>query len=99
MANWIKTRMLPLSGVLALLLGLIVAAVGIVLYGSGMTTNLLAGSADLLIGIAVAILVVDRINRSNIKRQWTVAYQALHGLLAATFVDVMRLFYVQSSSG
>lgn len=99
MTNWVTKRMLPLSGVLALLLGLIVATVGIILYGSGMTTNLLAGSADLLIGIAIAILVVDRINRSNLRRQWTAAYQALHGLLAATFVDVMRLFYVQSSPG
>jgi hypothetical protein len=86
MTKWITKRMLPLSGLLALLLGLIVATVGIILYGSGMTTNLLAGSADLLVGVAVAILVVDRINRSNLRRQWMVAYQALHGLLASCYI-------------
>ena len=91
-------RTLPAAGGMALALGLILAIVGIVLYGTSMTTNLLAGTSDLLIGIAAAILVIDRITRANLKHQWSAAYQALHGLFAATFVDVMRLLYVQSSA-
>jgi hypothetical protein len=98
MTDWILERIVLLTGVAAFLFGLAIAVVGLAIYGNGMATNLLAGFSDLLIGIAVAILVIDRLNRANARRQWISAYQALHGLLAATFVDVMRLLYVRSSA-
>lgn len=96
MYSWVLARMVLITGTVALLLGLLIAAIGLAVYGVSVGTNLLAGASDLLISIAVAILIIDRINRINSRRQWLAAYHALYGLLAAGFVDVMRLLYIYS---
>lgn len=97
MHNWIISRIVPITGVTALLFGIIIAVIGLEAYGVSVGTNLLAGASDLLISIAVATFIIERIDRVNTRRQWLSAYHALHGLLAATFVDVMRLLTVYSS--
>jgi hypothetical protein len=94
--NWILARIVLIAGVTALILGIIVAIIGLAAYGVSVGTNLMAGASDLLISNAVATFVVDRVNRVNARRQWLAAYHALHGLLAAVFVDVMRLLSVYS---
>lgn len=98
MRSWVQAHLVVVAGAAALVLGLVIAAVGLALYGASVGTNLLAGACDLLLGIAVATFVVDRINRASGRRQWEAAYHALHGLLAASFVDVMRLLNVHSSA-
>jgi hypothetical protein len=95
--NWIISRIVPITGVTALLFGIIIAVIGLEAYGVSVGTNLLAGASDLLISIAVATFIIERIDRVNTRRQWLTAYRALHGLLAAAFVDVMRLLSVYSS--
>jgi len=96
--GWVRAHLVIVTGAAALLLGLVIAAVGLALYGASVGTNLLAGACDLLLGIAVATFVIDRINRVSGRRQWEAAYRALHGLLAASFVDVMRLLDIHSST-
>lgn len=96
MYSWVLARIVSITGMAALLLGILVAVIGLVIYGVSVGTNLLAGASDLLISIAVATFIIDGINRANSRRQWLAAYRALHGLLAASFVDVMRLLYVYS---
>jgi hypothetical protein len=83
--------------VTALALGFIIVIIGLKIYGATVGTNLLAGASDLLVGIAVATFIIERVDRVHIRRQWLTAYQALNGLLATTFVDVMRLLTVHSS--
>jgi hypothetical protein len=95
--NWIASRIVPITGMVALVSGIIIAVIGLVVYGVSVGTNLLAGASDLLISIAVAIFIIQTVDRVNIRRQWLIAYHALHGLLAAAFVDVMRLLAVYSS--
>src|ERR1700726_1584083 len=89
--NWIISRIVPITGMAALLFGIVIAIIGLEVYGVSVGTNLLAGASDLLISIAVATFIIQRVDRVNTRRQWLTAYHALHGLLAATFVDVMRL--------
>jgi hypothetical protein len=96
MYSWVLARIVLVTGIIALFLGIPIAVIGVVAYGVSVGTNLLAGASDLLISIAVAKFIIDRINRVNTRRQWLAAYRALHGLLAAAFVDVMRLLKVYS---
>jgi hypothetical protein len=96
MYSWVLARIVLITGMVALFLGILIAIIGLIVYGVSVGTNLLAGASDLLISIAVAIFIIDRINRANSRRQWLAAYRALHGLVAAAFVDVMRLLYVYS---
>jgi hypothetical protein len=96
--SWARAHLVFATGAVALLLSLLLGGVGLALYGASVGTNLLAGACDLLMGIAVATFVIDRVNRVSSRRQWEAAYRALHGLLAASFIDVMRLVYVYSSA-
>src|SRR6476469_9036548 len=96
MYSWVLARIVLITGIVALLLGILIAIIGLIVYGVSVGTNLLAGASDLLISIAVATFIIDRINHANSRRQWLAAYHALHGLVAAAFVDVMRLLYVYS---
>jgi hypothetical protein len=95
--NWIISRIVPITGIAALVSGITIAIIGLKVYGVSVGTNLLAGASDLLISIAVATFIIQNVDRINTRRQWLTAYHALHGLLAATFVDVMRLLSVHSS--
>ena len=81
-----------LIGLGALVLAATVGVVGWLLYDDGMTVNILSGVFELLLGIAVAVFIVERVTRMQARRDWKVAYSAVNGLLAA-FVDVMRLLF------
>jgi len=97
MYDWLQTRIVTAMGIVALVLGILIAVIEHIAYGSSVGENLLATASGLLISLAVATLIIDRINRLNRRRQWLVVYAALHGLLAAAFVDIMRLIYIHSS--
>jgi len=96
--SWVRGHLAFVTAAAALALSVMVGGIGLALYGVAVGTNLLAGACDLLMGIAVATFVLDRINRSSSSRQWRAAYRALHGLLAASFVDVMRLLNTYQSA-
>lgn len=98
MFSWVRAHLALATAVAALALSVLLGSIGLALYGVAVGTNLLAGACDLLMGIAVATFVVDRVNRSSSSRQWQAAYRALHGLLAASFVDVMRLLNIYQSN-
>src|SRR6478735_4796302 len=97
MLGWLQTRIVTVMGIVALILGILIAVIEHIAYGSSVGTNLLATASGILISLAVATLIIDRINRLNKRRQWLVVYEALHGLLAAAFVDVMRLIHIYSN--
>lgn len=97
MYGWLQARIVTIMGIVALVLGILIAVLEHIAYGSSVGANLLATASGILISLAVATLIIDRINRLNRQRQWLVVYEALHGLLAAAFVDVMRLIYIHSS--
>ena len=97
MLGWLQTRIVTVMGMVALILGILIAVIEHIAYGSSVGENLLATASGILISLAVATLIIDRINRLNKQRQWLVVYEALHGLLAAAFVDVMRLIHIHSN--
>jgi len=84
-----------LVAAVALLLAILCGVVGWLAFGQGMTVNVLSGLIELLLGIAVAVFVIDQVTKRQRKREWAAAYSAINGLLAASFVDVMRLLHIR----
>lgn len=82
----------------ALILAIICGIAGWLVFGESMTVNVLSGLMDLLLGIAVAVFIIDRLEKRHRRREWAAAYSAINGLLSAAFVDVMRLLYVHVAS-
>ena len=89
---------MTLVAVVALILAVACGIAGWLVFGQDMTVNVISGLMELLLGVAVAVFIVDRLERRHRRREWTAAYAAINGLLAAAFVDVMRLLFVQVAS-
>jgi hypothetical protein len=84
-----------LVGFAALGLAIAIGIFGRLLYGDSMTVNILSGLFELLLSVAVAVFIIDRVSRMQARKDWKVAYGAVSGLLAAAFIDVMRLLFLR----
>lgn len=91
----LTTRVTMVAGVVALLLAVAVATVGVFRFGQDLEVNLWAGVAGLFLDIAVAALVINVLTRIEIHRRWHASYHALSGRFAACYVAAMRLFYIR----
>ncbi|NMO88658.1 hypothetical protein [Actinomycetospora sp. TBRC 11914] len=87
--------MTMVAGVVALVLAVAVAIVGLFRFGRDLEANLWAGVAGLFLDIAVAALVINVLTRIEIRRRWHASYHALSGRFAACYVAAMRLFYIR----
>lgn len=91
----LTTRVTMVAGVIALLLAVAVATVGLFRFGRDLETNLWAGVAGLFLDIAVAALVINVLTRIEIRRRWHASYHALSGRFTACYVAGIRLFYIR----
>jgi hypothetical protein len=82
----------------SLIVGMVVSGIATFIYGTSMFQNLVAGLAGTLVTVGLTILGLDRVITSQRRRQWTPGYEAIAGLLAQTFVDIMRLLFVRSAN-
>ncbi|QXJ25742.1 hypothetical protein AGRA3207_007281 [Actinomadura graeca] len=98
MSRWPSRHILVASGTVACSLVILWSTLGIVLYGGDMIPNLIAELAGVSLEIAIAILVIERLVSRHQRWQWDFAYRALARRACETFVDVMRLVFVGSSS-
>ncbi|MFS8103353.1 hypothetical protein LFM09_40125 [Lentzea alba] len=64
----------PVGGI-ALLSAIVWSAVGLALYGSQMTPDLLAELAGVSFEVAVAALIVERVMSRRQRREWDFAYR------------------------
>ncbi len=87
-----------ITAAVALMAGVAICIAATFRFGEAMFQNLLAGLAGTLLTIGITILGLDWIVRVERKKKWQAGYEALAGLLAQTYIDVMRLFYVRFSS-
>jgi hypothetical protein len=85
------------AGLVALTIGAISTLVGLLLYGADMGPNLVAEASGVLVEVALVLLVLDRLAESFRRREWGFAQSEVGRRLAATMVDVMRLFSVRWS--
>ena len=86
---------MTLMAAFALALAVICGVAGWFTFGEDMTVNIVSGLMELFLGGALAVLIIERVNRGQARRDWAVAYEVINGLLAASFVDIMRLMHVR----
>jgi hypothetical protein len=87
---------LALVGIFSLI-GAVGLAISSLLLLDGMVGNLISEAVGILIDVALASLVIDRISSAQRRREWDFAYAVMIESAASAFVDVMRILYVRAS--
>ncbi len=86
---------LTTAGVVAGALGAAVVLLSLIFDVGQMGPNLLSEAAGLLLGVALAVLIVDRVKTRQRRREWRFAHDIVARRLAATVVDAVRLLSIR----
>jgi hypothetical protein len=96
--RWLNTNLLLVGGVASGVLAGVLAATGIVVFGTdSMMPNLFAELTGVALEVAIVSLVVERLASIHKRHEWDFAYQSLPKYATQTFVDIMRLLYLPGS--
>ena len=90
-----STSILTATGVVAGVLAGAIVALSLVFAFQQMGPNLLSEAAGLLLGVALAVLIVDRVTARQRRRDWRFAHDIVARRMAATVVDTMRLLSIR----
>ncbi|SET47343.1 hypothetical protein [Geodermatophilus poikilotrophus] len=90
-----SSSILTTTGVVAGALGAAVVSLSLIFAFGQMGPNLLSEAAGLLLGVALAVLIIDRVTARQRQREWRFAHDIVARRLAASVVDAVRLLSIR----